>query len=153
MLPEMNVKNRTTAMNKESNDTDTDMNASVIRQFHQAKLAQLRLLPATSGTFIPQVKPGSVDLHAETIFKAQTDSVTRTKNNATENDPIVQERDGPTPQQKVFLCWRRDVRFGYIASARSPVGQGNGTNGTFFSLTVQSNPFIVCSCFFVNSGQ
>ena len=67
MLPEINVKNRTTALNKESNDADTDMNASVIRQFHQAKLVHLRLLPAISGTFIPQVKPGSVDLHAEPI--------------------------------------------------------------------------------------
>ena len=34
--------------------------------------------------------------------------ITRTKNNATEHDPIVKERDGPTPKQKVFLCWRRN---------------------------------------------
>ena len=79
MLPEMNVENRTTAMHKESNDTDTDMNDSVIRQFHQAELVQLRLLPAISDTFIPQVKPGSVDLHAEPISKAQTDTASSLK--------------------------------------------------------------------------
>ena len=69
-------------MNKESNDADTDMNASVIRQFHQGKLVQLRLLPAISGTFIPQVKPESVDLHAETISKAQTDAASSLKSHA-----------------------------------------------------------------------
>ena len=49
MLPEMNVESRTTAMNKENNDTDTDTNDSVIRQFHQTKLVQLRLLPWKRG--------------------------------------------------------------------------------------------------------
>ena len=80
MLPEMNVKNRTTALNKESNDADTDMNEQRHTPVSPSKnWVQLRLLPAISGTFIPQVKPGSVDLHAEAISKAQTDAASSLK--------------------------------------------------------------------------
>ena len=38
------------------------------------------------------------------------------------------------------------ARSGFIASAGSPVGQGN-------EPTAQSNPINVCTCFFVSSGQ
>ena len=36
---------------KASNNTDTDMNASAMRQSHQAKLVQLTVLPSFSGAF------------------------------------------------------------------------------------------------------
>ena len=36
---------------KASNNADTDMNASAMRQSHQAKLVQLICFPAISGTF------------------------------------------------------------------------------------------------------
>ena len=59
------------------------MNASVIRQFHQAELVRLRLLRAISSISIPQVKPGESPKRGQT--QRLRSKVTRTNNNATED--------------------------------------------------------------------
>ena len=118
----MNVKNRTTAMHKESNNTDTDMNASVIRQFHQAKLVQLRLLPAISDTFIPQSVPWTAEMDRH-------------------------------QSKKCFFVGAEMFVLGTLPVREVLSAKAMEETAPFFSLTVQSNPFLVCSCFFVNTGQ
>ena len=90
------------------------MYASVIRQFHQAKLVQLSLLGAISSISIHKSSLESLksaDRHSVFVEKSHEQRTTRLKTCAiiVVVEESHEQRDGPTPKRKVFLCWRRDI--------------------------------------------
>ena len=68
--------------------------------------------------------------------------LTRSKNDATEDDTIVKRRDGPPLKQKVFLCWRRDV-VKRISPRRNPVNHCDWINLHMCNIK-QLRPSMLC---------